>query len=180
MSHSNMPDTGPDHDTRPAITTRAAEMGTALFTALLGIVVIIGAREQGTGWNDVGPEAGYFPFYIGLILLLVSAGTMLSTLRRWKPLAAAFVERGPFRHVVSVFIPICLYGFGIYLLGTYLASALFIGWFMWSDRQARRYGLGRIAMISIGIPIASYFIFERWFSVPLHAGRLIGILGLGN
>jgi hypothetical protein len=174
MSHPQQP------DGRPAITTRAAELGTAIFTALLGVLVIAGAREQGTGWNDAGPEAGYFPFYIGLILLLASIGTMLGTLRRWRVLGVAFVERGPFRHVMSVFVPMCVYGFGIYLLGTYLASALFIAWFMWRERGGSRYGIAKIAMIAIGVPVASYFIFERWFSVPLHAGRLVSLFGIGN
>jgi hypothetical protein len=178
MSDSNLPPAGAGEDARPAITTRAAELATALFTALLGLIVIVGSREQGTGWNEAGPEAGYFPFYIGVILVAASLGNIILTLRRWKPLAIGFVEKGPFRHVVAVFVPMCVYGVGIYLLGTYIASTLFIAWFMWRERGERRYSLIRIAAISIGVSVASYLIFELWFSVPLHAGLLAGAVGL--
>ncbi|MGH8806260.1 MAG: tripartite tricarboxylate transporter TctB family protein [Noviherbaspirillum sp.] len=183
MSDSNLPPAGADsaiRASRAAITLRAAELGTAIITALLGALVIAGAREQGTGWSDAGPEAGYFPFYIGAILVAASAGTALHSLRHWRALATAFVEAAPFRHVVSVFVPMCLYGGGIWLLGSYIASTLFIAWFMWRERGENRYGFARIALTSVGVSLASYFIFERWFSVPLHGGllsRLIGFAG---
>lgn len=49
------------------------EVATALFTGLLGSIVCYGSLEFGTGWGDAGPEPGYFPFYVGLIIILASA-----------------------------------------------------------------------------------------------------------
>lgn len=168
-------------DAEPVLSVRVVEIAVALFTAFLGALVMSGSYEQGIGWNEAGPESGYFPFYIGLIMLAASCGTIVIALRQWRALANGFIARGPFRHVMAVFIPICVYGVAIRLLGMYLASVLFIAWFMWRDRgegSERRHGPVKIALVSLGTVFASYLIFERWFELRLHAGLLIEWLGL--
>jgi hypothetical protein len=159
------------------ISVRAAELAVASFTAAIGALVMRGSYVQGIGWEDSGPQSGYFPFYIGLFLLLASLATIGTTLKNWGPLRASFVERGPFRHVMSVFLPIVAYGVGIRLLGMYLASLLFICWFMWrADGHAR----WKIVAVPVVVVVASYLIFERWFQVPLYAGPLLEHFGLAN
>jgi len=87
------------------ITTRWVELGLAAFTAGLGGIVMVGSLEQGIGWGDAGPEPGYFPFYIGLLLTLASLATALQTLWRWQALRSGFVERAAFGQVLRVFLP---------------------------------------------------------------------------
>ena len=69
------------------------EVAVAGGLMLLALLVIFDSIRVGTGWADDGPRAGYFPFYIGLLLLL-SSGTVLVTalLGRRKP-DPVFVER---------------------------------------------------------------------------------------
>jgi hypothetical protein len=167
-------------DERGFITVRAAELAVALFTAIAGVVVMVGSYEQGIGWEDSGPQSGYFPFYIGLFLLLASLGTIAITIRHWRPLQCSFVERGPFRHVLSVFIPVCVYGVAIRLLGMYLASLLFIGWFMWRSSGEASHARWKIVAVPVAVVLASYLIFERWFQVPLYAGPLLEHFGVGH
>jgi len=155
------------------IGTRWVELGLALFTFVLGAVVMSGSVEQGIGWGDAGPEPGYFPFYIGLLLASASLANGVLTIIRWNPLSISFVSRGEFRQVLSVFIPIALFVCAMPFTGIYLASAVFIAWFMWRDKvRAKPYGLLMIASISIGAVLASYLIFDLWFKVPLDAGPL--------
>lgn len=165
-------------DAAPVLSVRIVEIAVALFTAFLGALVMSGSYEQGIGWNEAGPESGYFPFYIGLIMLAASCGTILIALKQWRMLAGSFIARGPFRHVMAVFIPVCLYGVAIRILGMYLASVLFIAWFMWRDRGEHRHGPVKIALVSLGTVFASYLIFERWFELRLHSGLLADWLGL--
>jgi hypothetical protein len=164
----------------PFISVKIVELAVAAFTAAIGAVVMTASREQGIGWNDTGPQAGYFPFYIGLIMLSASAATIVMTILKWRKLTASFVAREPFRHVLAVFAPICVYGIAIRFLGMYLASALFIAWFMWRERGEQRHGLLKIAIVSTGVAIACYLIFERWFQVPLYAGALAEWLNIGE
>jgi hypothetical protein len=180
MHHPNQ---DPPHDTgddAPMLSTRAVELGVALLTAAIGAVVMHGSYKEGIAWDVSGPQSGTFPFYIGAIMLAASAGTIFFTLRDWRALAACFIARGPFRHVAAVFVPICIYGIAIRLLGMYLASAMLIAWFMWRDTDEegqRRYRMPKIAMVSIGVVVASYLIFERWFEVPLYAGPIVEWFG---
>src|SRR5438309_2188334 len=58
---------------RPAFRQKSAEMAVAAFIFLLGAIVIYDSARLGARWGDDGPQAGYFPFYIGLILCASSA-----------------------------------------------------------------------------------------------------------
>lgn len=173
-------DTSAAGDQTPVLLNRTAEIAVALLTMCIGIVVMTGSYEQGIGWSDSGPDAGYFPFYIGLIMSAASLGTIAFTLAKWRSLASVFVERGPFRHVVAVFVPICIYVIGIRLLGMYIASPLFIAWFMWREKGEQRHGLLKIVLIPVAVTVAAYLIFERWFQVPLYTGPVFAWLGVGR
>jgi hypothetical protein len=167
--------------TTALVGTRWVELGLTLFTLLIGVVVMYGSFEQGIGWGDAGPEPGYFPFYIGLLLSCASLANGVLTLIRWQALSVAFVSRDAFRQVLSVFIPIALFVGAMPFTGIYMASAVFIAWFMWRDRvRAQPYGKMMICSVSGGAVLASYLIFALWFKVPLHAGPVGDWLALAG
>ena len=60
--------------------------------------------------------------------------------------------------------------------GIYVASALYIGFFM---RWLGRYPWWKVAAVSIGNSVAFFLIFEVWFKVPLPKGPLENLLGVG-
>jgi len=160
-------------DSKSLVGTRWVELGLGLFTLLIGVVVMFGSVEQGIGWGDAGPEPGYFPFYIGLLLGSASLANAVLTLIRWKPLSVSFVSRTEFKQVLSVFIPIALFVCAMPLTGIYVASAAFIAWFMWRDKvRAKPYGKLMIGAVSLGAVTASFLIFDLWFKVPLDAGPM--------
>lgn len=166
-------------DSSALVGTRWVELGLALFTAALGGVVMYGSHSSGIGWGDAGPEPGYFPFYIGLLLCAASLANLLLARVRWQSLATAFVTRDAFRRVLAVFLPIALYVAAMPFTGIYLASTAFIAWFMWRDREREKpYGLLTIAAVSGGAALASYLVFALWFKVPLQAGPLAMLGGL--
>lgn len=168
-----------NQDSSALVGTRWVESGLALFTAALGGVVMYGSYASGIGWGDAGPEPGYFPFYIGLLLSGASLANLLLTALHWRALGAAFVSRDAFRQVLAVFLPIALYVAAMPFTGIYLASVGFIAWFMWRDRQrGKPYGWLAIFAVSCGAALASYLIFALWFKVPLQAGPLAMLGGL--
>ncbi|MBF8670241.1 tripartite tricarboxylate transporter TctB family protein [Pseudomonas putida] len=157
----------------PLVTTRWVEIGLALFTAALGGIVMFASLAIGIGWDDAGPEAGYFPFYIGLLLSCASLGNLLLALLRRQAMNEAFVGRQAFRQVLAVFLPIAVYVTAMPFAGIYLASVLFIAWFMWRARKAgQNHGRLTIALVACGSALACYLIFAVWFKVPLEAGVL--------
>jgi putative tricarboxylic transport membrane protein len=55
------------------LSNRWPELLVALFLFVMGVIAVIDSIRVGIGWEEgEGPRAGYFPFYIGCILLASS------------------------------------------------------------------------------------------------------------
>lgn len=154
--------------------TRWPELAVALLLMAVAVLVITDSIRVGTGWADDGPRSGYFPFYIGCLLLGASGWVFLGQLWRWRREDPAFAERAQVALVMSVFVPMVAYVGAIYLIGIYVASALLIGYFM---RRYGAYGWGPTVAVGAGVPLVFFLIFERWFLVPLAKGPIERLLG---
>ena len=155
---TNSPDaTGPLH--------RTVEAGVTLAIALFGVIVIIGSVKAGINWGAEGPRAGFFPFYVGIAIVTASAVNLWNTLREHDK--GLFAEWGQLRQVMSVVVPTAIYVGAMPFTGLYLASIVFIAWFM---RWLGKYSWLTVAAVAIGMPVVTYLIFERWFLVPLPKG----------
>ena len=168
------PDSAPDGDTGKPVGSRWIEVVVALLLMALGAIVVTDSVRVGIGWGDDGPRSGYFPFYIGLLLCGASTWILLSQLLRRKA-ATVFAGRGQIASVMAMLVPTVIYVALIAFVGIYVASALLIGYFM------VRYGKYHPALtlaVALGVPIAFYLIFERWFLVLLPKGPLERWLGL--
>ena len=163
------------NDRSTAIRTRGPELGVAAFLLAIALLVITDSLRVGIGWADDGPRAGYFPFYIGLLLAASSGWIFLDQLRRWASSHEEFATRQQISLVVSVLVPMVLYVGLIFVLGIYLASALLIGFFMFKHGKYK----AKLALpVAIGVPLFFYAVFETWFLVPLPKGPLEQLLGL--
>jgi len=149
------------------------EIGVAAFMALLALIGIFGSLKVGIGWGDEGPRAGFFPFYVSLVILgscIINTITVLATTARTR----VFAEWGQLRQVVSVLAPTIVYVALVPYIGIYVASALLIGFFMvWFGR----YNLILSAAVAVVVPILTFLMFEIWFLVPLPKGALESMLG---
>jgi putative tricarboxylic transport membrane protein len=156
------------------VSVRTMEMVVAVLFLLIAAIVIYDSNRVGFGWAPDGPEAGYFPFYIGVIIAIASVGNLLHAVFSKDLGQKAFVRRKQFRSVLAVLIPMAIYVGVIYLLGIYVASALFIAIFM---RWLGKFGWSKIALVSLLVPVGLFLMFEIWFLVPLPKGPLEAFLG---
>src|SRR2546428_2202461 len=115
---------------RPAFRQKSAEMAVAAFIFLLGAIVIYDSARLGARWGDDGPQAGYFPFYIGLILCASSAVNLALALLNRRDQDRTFVEVGQLKLVLTVLIPSAIYVGLIGWTGIYGASAVYVAFFM--------------------------------------------------
>lgn len=165
-------DTTNPHNQGPS--TKAADMMVAAIIFFLGAIVISDSRRVGASWVSDGPQAGYFPFYIGLILCLASAWILLQALWSRGSGATVFVSRQRFKPVLAVLIPTAGYVAAMYFVGIYVASAFYIGGFMgWQGR----FGLTKVLPVSILVPVILFLLFEVWFLIPLPKGPVEALLG---
>ena len=56
---------------------RQVEIGVAAFMILLGIVTMAGSLQVGTGWGAEGPQSGFFPFWVGSIIVVSSGWNLI-------------------------------------------------------------------------------------------------------
>ena len=155
------------------VATRWPEIATAGVLALIAVLVIVDSLRVGAGWADDGPQAGYFPFYIGLALLAASGWTLAVQLRAWRKVQV-FATRAELGRVLTVLWPMAAYVALIKVLGIYVASAVLIGYFM---ARHGRHRAATTAGVALGVPLLFFLVFERWFVVPLPKGPLEALLG---
>ena len=135
-----------------------------LFCALF----LYTSYQLGFRWAIEGPQSGFFPFYVSLIICASSAMILVGALRGHGAKAEeSFVERGQLKQVLSVLIPAAVYVFGIQLIGIYVASAIYISLFM---RLLGKYPWLRSVALGVAISVLFFFMFEVWFQVPLFKG----------
>jgi len=143
---------------------------------IVGAVVIVQARALGAEWTSDGPGSGYFPFYIGLILCIASAGILYQAVVSKKRDTRAFVDREQLVRVLSVLVPAIFYVLAIVFVGIYIASAIYIAVFM---VVLGKYPAWKAALIGVLVSIAFFAMFEVWFKVPLYKGSLDPLAFLG-
>ena len=146
---------------------KVVEAGVALLIALFGVVVIIGSVKAGINWGAEGPRAGFFPFYIGLLIVVSSAINFWHVLRDGD--GALFAEWEQLRQVMSVVIPTAIYVGSMPFTGLYLASIIFIG----------KYSKVKSAIVALATMTLFFMMFEVWFKVPLYKGTLEPLSFLG-
>src|SRR3989304_150409 len=83
-----------DKNARPAATIRTLELVVAALLFVFGAVVIADSIRLGARWADDGPQAGYFPFYIGLLNCVPAAVVFVRALGDKAKAAKTFVGRG--------------------------------------------------------------------------------------
>jgi hypothetical protein len=160
------------------ISTPAMDIAVAVLLFLIGVLVVYDSHRLGSSWGDDGPQSGYFPFYIGLLLCVSSLATLAqAAFVEWKrrgQFAGAVAERrrqfvawGPLKQVLSVLLPAIVYVMFVQLIGIYVASALYIALFMvWLGR----YSWIRSIIVGLAVSTTLYLMFEVWFKVPLFKG----------
>ena len=160
---------------RPAARMRTAELVVAGAFFAVGALVMFDSVRLGARWAADGPQPGYFPFYVGLLICISSALTAFFALRMPGEKNRAFVEIEQLKLVLSVLVPSAVFAGMVGWLGIYVSGTIFIAFFM---RWLGKYPWWKVALVSIGNSVFFYLIFEIWFLVPLPKGPLEALLGL--
>ena len=164
-----------EHKGKAVASVRAVEIGVAGLMLVAGVVVAVDSYRLGARWGDDGPEAGYFPFYVGLLICISCGVTLVRAIGASALAKESFAERGQFMTILSVLVPTAVYVAAIVWLGLYLASTIYIAYFM---RRLGRYSWLKTGAVAIGVSVVFFLVFETWFKVSLPKGPLEAALGL--
>ncbi|HEY7663085.1 MAG TPA: tripartite tricarboxylate transporter TctB family protein [Xanthobacteraceae bacterium] len=151
-------------------------MVVSIALMIVATVVMIDSYRLGAGWaKDVGPDAGYFPFYVALIMFITSGVTLVQQLLAGRPNGGgSFIGHGELIMVLQVLIPMTVFVVLAIYIGIYISTFLFIGFFMtWHGR----YPIYKTIPVALLVPIVLFVVFEIWFLVPLPKGPFEAWLG---
>jgi hypothetical protein len=158
------------------ISMRVMEVATAVLLFLVGAIVVYDSYRIGSKWGSDGPQSGYFPFYIGVLICISSVVNLAQALFARFANGGLFVGWEPFKLVLTVLIPAAVYVLAVKYLGLYVASAIYIAAFMlWLGK----YSWLRSVSVGLGVNISFFLMFEVWFKVPLFKGELDPLRFLG-
>ena len=157
-------------DNSPAVlTTRTAEGVTYLLLLALALVLAFDNWRSGMGWAKDGPQSGYLPFYLCMILSGASLYGLGSLFLKRPGAAKTFVTHDQLRRVLQVFAPTALFCFATQWLGLYVASFLLVAGFMvWVGRIA----LWKSLLTALLFSLAMFVTFEIAFDVIMPKGPL--------
>jgi len=158
---------------------RRAETITALALVLGSLVLVREALRLPIGWSSIGPGAGFFPFWLSVGVAFHAALILLRSIRAPAPTgrAAPFIDRDAWRPLLVAFLPMVAVVALIGTLGLYVGGALYLAGYM--GFVGRHRGI-TIALVSVLVPLALFFIFERWFLLPMPKGTLLEYLLYGR
>jgi putative tricarboxylic transport membrane protein len=166
--------TAPEADS-PAVTdNHTVEIVVSLL--LLAVALVLGFDNWRTGiaWDSTGPEPGYFPFYLSVILGGASLYGLAATwLARREP-SETFVTRAQLRRVMAVFVPTLLFCLATQFLGLYVASFLLIAGFM---RMVGKIAPWKSLLTAFLFTAIMFVTFDIAFDVIMPKGPLEATFG---
>jgi putative tricarboxylic transport membrane protein len=166
--------TAPEPDS-PAVTdVRTADVVVSLL--LLAFAVLLGYDNWRTGiaWDSTGPQAGYFPFYLSVILGGASLYGLVATFLARREPSETFVTRAQLRRVMAVFVPTLLFCLATQFLGLYVASFLLIAAFM---RMVGKIALWKSLLTAFLFTAIMFVTFDIAFDVIMPKGPLEAAFG---
>ncbi len=159
---------------REQITVKRVEIVVCLlFIALAGRVIWEGVR-LGPAWGETGPQPGFFPFALALVLLAGALGALISAARQRdsEPFFAAPEE---WIDLLKVGIPSGIAIGLISWLGLYITSGLYVAFFVaWYGRYPWYLWL----LAGVVVPVVLYALLRYGFniSMPMSPWYRQGIL----
>jgi len=151
---------------------RTADLITASILVLFGGLVLFDALRLGIGWGSDGPNSGFFPFWLALLMVMTCA--VIVTQETRKAIRRSFITREKLGPVLKVLWPATAAVLLMHWIGLYVSSALYIGFYM---RWVGRHAWTAVVLLACAIPVITFLVFEKWFYVPMPKGPLEAWLG---
>ena len=166
--------TAPEADSPAVTSTRVADVTVSLLLLVLAATLGFDNWRTGIAWDSTGPEAGYFPFYLSVILGGASLYGLVTAFMARKQASETFVTRAQLRRVMAVFVPTLLFCLATQFLGLYVASFFLIAAFM---RIVGRIALWKSLLTAFLFTAIMFATFDIAFDVIMPKGPLEAAFG---
>jgi putative tricarboxylic transport membrane protein len=166
--------TAPEEDSPAVASSGPVEIVVCLL--LLALAATLGYDNWRTGisWDSTGPEPGYFPFYLSIILSGGSLYGLVTALLARRAASETFVTRAQARRVLAVFVPTLVFCLVMQFLGLYVASFFLITGFM---RLVGKIALWKSLLTALLFTSIMFVTFDVAFDVIMPKGPLEAAFG---
>jgi putative tricarboxylic transport membrane protein len=166
--------TAPEADSPAVTSTKVVDVTVSLLLVVLAMTLGYDNWRTGISWDSTGPQAGYFPFYLSVILASASLYGVAAAFLSRKEAAETFVTRAQLRRVMAVFVPTLLFCLATQFLGMYVASFLLIAAFM---RIVGKIALWKSLLTAFLFTAIMFVTFDIAFDVIMPKGPLEAAFG---
>ncbi|WP_024343029.1 tripartite tricarboxylate transporter TctB family protein [Bradyrhizobium japonicum] len=166
--------TAPEDDSPSVVSSGTVEIVICLLLLALAATLGYDNWRTGASWDATGPEPGYFPFYLSIILGCGSLYGLIATLVSHRATRETFVARAQAGRVMAVFVPTLLFCLVTQFLGLYVASFLLIAGFM---RLVGKITLWKSLLTALVFTAIMFVTFDIAFDVIMPKGPLEAALG---
>lgn len=148
---------------------RRADIFVGLGLMAVGLLVLGDAIRLGFGWGMSGPEAGFFPFYMGLGIVICTFFIVLRGIKIFKKEGAGkpLIVKGGLTQILWVLIPAAGMVLLSELIGLHLSTVLYLAFYM---GVVGKMHWGKVILLSILVPLVVYIVFDKIFLIPLPEG----------
>jgi len=148
---------------------RRADIYVGLLLMAVGLLVLGDAIRLGFGWGMSGPGAGFFPFYMGLGIVICTFFIVLRGIKILKKEGTGkpLIVKGGLTQILWVLIPAAGMVLLTELIGLHLATVLYLVFYM---GVVGKMHWSKVISVSILIPLAVYIVFDKLFLIPLPEG----------
>jgi Tripartite tricarboxylate transporter TctB family. len=166
--------TAPSEDSPPVSNNRRAEIVVLILLLSLAMLLAWDNTRTGMSWDSTGPQAGYFPFYLSMILAAACLWGLAKEFLTRKKASETFVTRDQLRRVLQVFVPTLLFCLAMQWLGLYVASFLLIAGFM---AYIGRIAVWKSLLTAFLFSVIMFVTFQIAFDVIMPKGPLEALFG---
>lgn len=145
------------------MTQNAVEIGVVIMLLGFSALIYWDSVRLGPGWGAHGPDPGFFPFVMTSLIVIGALGVLLMIYKQ--PRTAPFFEvNQEVVDLLKVGLPIVATIFIMQWLGLYIASGLYIGFFMLYYGEFRWHSalLGTVVF-----PVILWLVLVRAFNIAM-------------
>ena len=166
--------TAPEENSPAVTSNRTIEIVVSLLLLALALLLGYDNWRTGIGWDSTGPQPGYFPFYLSVILAAASFYGLIRAALSRELAFETFVTRAQLRRVMAVFVPTLLFCGVTQYLGIYVASFLLIAGFM---RLVGKIAIWKSVLTAFVFTAVMFVTFDIVFDVIMPKGPLEAAFG---
>jgi putative tricarboxylic transport membrane protein len=163
---------GPDE--RPIVKSRSVDIVVLLLLLALACLLGWDSARVGNSWGDDGPQAGYFPFYLSILMGAACLYGLVRLLASPQAESDGFINRDQLSRVMKVLAPTLAFVIATDFLGLYVASFLLVTGFMW---WIGKIALWKSVLTGFLFTAAMFLTFEIAFNVIMPKGPLEAAFG---